>query len=417
MDVPTPKIRIAKSRKYLWYFFCGALLVGFLFFLPNLIGGVAPSVHAKDLWIGKAEKGDFVRQVRGIGTLVSISDRWVTVEAGGLVERVLVKPGESVEPNTLLVELSNPLLAGELSKVKSDLSVAEAKAIALAAKLSEESLQQEFDLVQARLNDDMAKSVLVAMGKIVEANVISRLDYMKAVQSSKTTETLLKMLEKRTPYFERSRAAQLASEKANIDHLKYELRIAQEQVDMLNIRAGISGVLQQLTLEEGERAVAGAKVARVAKPNKLMAQIEVQEVQANDISNGMTVEIDTRNEKVQGRVIRVDPRVNDGRVQIDVAIVDDLPQGARPDQSVTGTILIERISNALFIDRPSSVSAGAKVPLFVLSTVGNEARQREVQFGKVSINHIEVLSGLVAGDKVIISDVNDIKQYPAIKIK
>lgn len=416
MDIPTPKKKTAKPQKYLWPVFGGGTLLILFIFLPDMLGNALPSVKHEDIWVSEVVAGDFIRQVRGVGTFVSVSDRWVTVESSGLVERVLVKPGSAVQPETVLVELSNPQLERELLQIKSDLMVAEVELEAFSAKLMEDFLQGEYELVQAKLNYESSKSVEDAMAKLAKGHVISQLEFIKAQQELRINETLLKMLQKRQPYIKKSHEAQLASKEASIKQLRFQLQNAQEQVDRLNIKAGISGVLQQLTLEEGELAGLGTKIARVAKPDLLMAELMVQEVLAKDITAGLLVEIDARNGKVEGAVTRVDPRVENGNVKVDVELTGTLPQGARPSQSVTGTITVEKVAKTFYIERPGFAVPGTKVPLFVLNESGDKAERKEILLGRASINYIEIVSGLSPGDKVIISDQEEFKKHNSIKI-
>jgi HlyD family secretion protein len=124
------------------------------------------------------------------------------------------------------------------------------------------------------------------------------------------------------------------------------------------------------------------------------------------VAPGQVVAVDTRNGVVPGRVTRIDPSVQNGTVNVEVALEGTLPAGARADLSVDGTIEIERLDNVLYVGRPAFAQTGATVGLFKLDPSGHTAVRQSVVFGRSSVTTIEVVGGLAAGDRVIISDMS-----------
>jgi multidrug efflux pump subunit AcrA (membrane-fusion protein) len=191
-----------------------------------------------------------------------------------------------------------------------------------------------------------------------------------------------------------------------VERLKAIVRFHQGRVASMHVRAGAKGVLQEMTLEVGQWVNPGQLLAKVAQPEKLKAVLRVPETQAKDVSIGQAVVVDTHNGTVKGRVARVDPSVQEGTVSVDVTLEGELPQGARPDLSVDGTIEIERIPNTLFVGRPAEGQSGTTIGIFKLAPGGKEASRVSVRLGKSSVNTVEVLQGLATGDEVILSDMS-----------
>ena len=146
--------------------------------------------------------------------------------------------------------------------------------------------------------------------------------------------------------------------------------------------------------------------ARVADPKRLKAEIKIAETQAKDVVIGQKTAIDTRNGVVKGQVSRIDPSVQNGTVTVDVEISDPLPQGARPDLSVDGTIELENLKDVLYVGRPVHGQSESTIGLFKLVDDGAEAVRVNVKLGQTSVNTVEVVQGLKAGDKVILSDMS-----------
>jgi HlyD family secretion protein len=188
-------------------------------------------------------------------------------------------------------------------------------------------------------------------------------------------------------------------------------------LDALHVRAGINGVLQLVPVEEGQHVLPGTNLARVADPKKLKAEIKVAETQAKDVLISQSATIDTRNGTVGGHVIRIDPSVQNGTVTVDVGIDGPLPDGARPDLSVDGTVEIENLKDVLYVGRPVHGSSQSTISLFKLTPDGSEANRVNVKLGRTSVNTVEILQGLQVGDHVILSDMSQWDNYDRIRLK
>jgi HlyD family secretion protein len=115
-------------------------------------------------------------------------------------------------------------------------------------------------------------------------------------------------------------------------------------------------------------------------------------------------------------VIRIDPAALNGTVGVDVALLGPLPQGARPELSVDGTVEIERLSDVVYMDRPVSGEPGATIGIFKLDPDKKGATRVNVKLGRASVNTIEVLDGLKVGDQVILSDMSQYDSYQRIRL-
>jgi hypothetical protein len=105
-----------------------------------------------------------------------------------------------------------------------------------------------------------------------------------------------------------------------------------------------------------------------------------------------------------------------GTVTVDVRLIGELPQGARPDLSVDGTIEIEKLTDVLYVERPVIGQANATVGLFRVNPDGKEAERVQVKFGRSSVNTIEVMSGLKLGDKVVLSDMSQWDAHNRVRL-
>ena len=201
-----------------------------------------------------------------------------------------------------------------------------------------------------------------------------------------------------------STQTQLKLQRAQVQRLESIAAFHRGRVQSMQVASGVSGVLQQLSLEEGQWVNPGQLLAKVAQPERLKAVLRIPETQAKDLALGQKVSIDTRNGIVPGHVSRIDPAAQDGSVTVDVSLAGALPAGARPELNVDGTVEIERLAQVLHVNRPVDAQPNATVGLF--RVVGHEATRVHVRIGRTSVNTVEVLQGLNAGDVVILSDMS-----------
>jgi multidrug efflux pump subunit AcrA (membrane-fusion protein) len=211
---------------------------------------------------------------------------------------------------------------------------------------------------------------------------------------------------KRLEVMKATTTTQLSLQRAQVDRLRAIVNFQRGRVASMQVTAGSNGVLQEMNLEEGQWVNPGQLLAKVAQPERLKAVIRIPETQAKDVALGLSAVVDTRNGLAKGHVSRIDPSVQDGTVAVDVTLEGVLPQGARPDLSVDGTIEIDRLSNVLYVGRPADGQSGATLGLFKLVEGGNHAVRTNVRLGKASVNTVEIRDGLEVGDEVILSDMS-----------
>ncbi len=412
MDVP--RTGVARKKLIRRIIYAAILLTA----IPLITWGLsrlqpaAPTVERATVWIDAVKRGPMLRQVRGLGTLVPEDVLWIPATTEGRVDRILVRAGTSVTANTILLELSNPQLENDALDAQYQWKGAEANLVDLKVKLDSSRLQQQASTAQLKADWTRAQiqaerdEQLLKFG--LAAEIQSRLSRTQADELANRH----RIEEKRLEISEESIRAQLASQQVQVDKLRALYNLKKSQVDQLKVRAGTEGVLQQLgsgavgapAIEVGQRVSPGAVLAKIAQPWKLKAELKIAETQAKDIALGQAASIDTRNGVIPGKVIRIDPAVQNGTVTVDVKLEGQLPQGARPDLSVDGTVELERLNDVIYVGRPVFGQAQSQITVFRLMPDGKHAERAPVKLGRSSVNTIEVLEGLKVGDQVILSD-------------
>lgn len=416
MDIPVAKTKPAifsylkKPVSYL------LVLVISLLALPFFWGKAIPTIDESEIWVGQVKRGQMSREVRGVGVLAPADVRWIVSESKGTVERILIKPGARVSQDSVIAHISNPQLTRQLQQAKWDLDAAQANLLAVTAQMEEQKLEQQMLLTEAEMGLESAKMLQKAQQPLAQSSIISDIDFETTKLKTQQAEVLLNFRKQTQKSRVNVIAARLAAEHAVVQKFENMVHHIEAQVKELVITAGINGVLQTVAVEIGQQVEVGSTIAHVADPESLLAELQVPQVQAKDIALDLVVSVDTRNGVIEGRVSRIDPRVFQGNVQVDVELTGQLPKGVRADLSVTGIITIESIENTLFVERPTGSSPQTESNLFVLDPNSQIASQTSVKLGRASVNQMEIVSGLSAGDFVLISDTSAFGQHPSIRI-
>ena len=375
----------------------------------------APSVDRAAVWVDTVKRGPMLRLVRGSGTLVPEDIRWINTDTQGRVERILLRPGAQVKPDTVILELSNP----ELRQSVMDAQLAHASALAnftnRKTELERALLDQQSQVAQIETQFNNSKLNLEAQEELLKDGLVSELNVRQIRSATKDLENRLSIARQQLEMTRDGIKSQLAPQQAEVDQREAQYRLRLRQLDDLKVKAGMAGVLSQVPVEEGQQVGPGTNLARVANPSRLKAEVRIAETQMRDVRIGQVAEVDTRNGIIPGRVTRIDPSATGGTVGVDIQLEGDLPPGARPDLSVDGTITLEKLPDVIKVGRPAFGQENSTVMLFKLDGTG-EAHRVQVRLGRTSVNEIEILEGLQPGDQVILSDMSAQDAYDRIRL-
>ncbi len=393
------------------------LLIGGVTFALSRLRPAAPSVDKATVWSDDVKRGQMLCEVRGIGTLVPVDIVWLPAQTEGQVEKLILRPGAIVKPDSVIMELTNLTLKRDVLDAEYQLRAAEADYANLKVQLSSELLNQKATEASVRSDYEQAKIQHEVDDRLVEEGIGSIVPARQSKVKEEQLSVRLQLEGERTKNTADAEQARLQAQMAHVEQQRalYELRKA--ELDALHVKAGINGVLQVVPVEVGQHVTPGTNLARVADPKQLKAEIKIAETQAKDVVIGQSATVDTRNGVVKGHVARIDPSVQNGTVTVDIFFDEPLPAGARPDLSVDGTIEIENLKNVLYVGRPVHGTAQSKIGLFKLSPDGSEATRVNVVLGHTSVNTVEIVEGLQVGDRVILSDMSQWDAYDRVRLK
>ncbi len=377
----------------------------------------APSVEMSGLWPGTVKRGPMERQVRGLGALKPEQIYWINAAVDSRVTRIARRAGiDTIKANDVIMVLSNPDLELEAEKADWVIKQDDANLANLKVKLQSEKLDQRAGLAELESQYTQAKLTADRDLELTRLSLKSDLESKLSVNQANQLENRVGLQKQRLQIVDQSIQAQIEAQEVAMQSSRAAYELKRKQVDQLTIRAGVDGVLQEVDVEVGQRVPAGTLLAKVADPRRLKAVLQIPETQMKDVRIGLEASVDTRNGIIPGRVIRIDPAAQNGTVGVDIALLGSLPQGARPELSVDGTIQIERLADVVYVDRPVSGEPDATIGLFKIDGDGKGASRVNVKLGRASVNTIEVRDGLKVGERVILSDMSQYDSYSRIRL-
>jgi HlyD family secretion protein len=408
MDISRPDLKAKKRKRQVVTIAVGVVVLAAVTFLVMRLKPAAPNVDRSAVWTDTVKRGPLVRQVRGLGTLVPREDaiRQIPAQTEATVVRIRTLPGSTVKADTVLVELNDPQLSQEALDAQLSLRSAKADLGNVQVKVQSDLMAQKSTAATVNADYKQAQRQAQTDKSLYSLGVISGLAYSASQGTADQLNTRNKLQEETVQINEKAIESQLAVQQAKVDQAQAIYELKKQQLEALSVRAGIAGVLTDLPLAVGQHVTQGTMLAQVVQPNQLKAQLKIAETQARDIRLGQPASVDTHNGLADGTVSRVDPAVQNGTVTVDVELTGTLPDGARPDLSVDGTIDLERMKDVLYVGRPAFGNENSTISLFRMDQEGKGAVRVPVKVGRASVNAIQVLEGLHDGDTVILSDMS-----------
>jgi HlyD family secretion protein len=417
MDIPRPSSAREKKMRRIAYGTSAFLLLGGATLGVSRLRPAPPSIDRATIYTDTVRRGEMIREVRGIGTLVPVDIRWIAAQSSARVDRLILQSGASVKPDSVILELSDPQLQRDVLDAEYAYKAAEADLANLKAQLANDLMTQksaaaviESDYQQAKLQAE-ADRELASQG--LEAKILAE----KSTVATEQLDVREKLAQEQFTVADEAAKAKVAAQQAHLEQQRVLYELKKSQLDALHVRAGLAGVLSAVSVEIGQQVTPGTNLVRVADPTQLKATVQIPETQAKDVLIGQRATVDSHNGVAQGHVIRIDAAVVSGTVAVDVSLDGPQPPGERPDLGVEGTIEIDDLKNVLYVGRPVNGQENSTIGLFKFINGDGEAVRTSVKLGRDSVNTIEVVEGLNVGDKVILSDMSAWDGFGRVRLR
>ena len=417
MDIVRPqKQSLFKSRSN-WLILAATCLLLVIGLVVNR-SDASFRVNEGSILADRVQRGDMEINIRGNGVLVPEDIRWIATDTAGRVERIYAKAGAVVQQGDLLLELTNPLLVQQLEEDKWELEALTAQTKAEIVAMESALLDLEAAVVNEKLNLERAMLTLKAHNKLLEqgVNIVSKIALAEIKIDVEQSKKRWQLEQRRLAKQQQNLAAQKVALQARLKRMLRVVQRSQVQVDNLNVRATMDSVVQEMSIQLGQQVNVGASLAKLARNDRYIAELQIPEKQIKDVALGQKVTIDTRSNQITGIVNRIDLAVINSSVKVDVTLTGKLPAEARPDLTVDGVIEVAHVTDTLYVKRPIFVKSNALQDIYLVDETGSFALKKKVKFGLVSARYAQIEAGLKQGETIIVSDASSWNEHSKVLI-
>ena len=403
--------RIPKS----WLIGGGAALV-----LLALIAWVASgwmsggrSFDATKIRIAEVTRGDLVRDISAEGRVIAANSPTLYAIAAGTVSLKVVA-GDVVKKGQALAEIDSPELRSKLAQEESTLASMEAEAsrALLDAQITRSTAVKLLD--QAQIERTAAQRDLERYQRAYEGGAVSQNEYAKAQDELKKADIGLAAARKDSGLQGEGAGLDSRNKRLLADRQRAVVAELQRQVDALTVRAPFDGQIGQVQIPQGTIVVANGPILSVVDLSLFEVEIKVPESFARDLAIGIPAQIASNGVQYAAQVSAVSPEVVNGEVNARLRFADGKqPPGLRQSQRLSARIVLDTRRNVLMVERGSFVEQGGG---FVYVVDGSQAVRRPVQTGVSSLSAVEIVSGLQAGEKIVVSGSDQFDDAESVRV-
>ncbi|WP_297832910.1 efflux RND transporter periplasmic adaptor subunit [Thermomonas sp.] len=395
----------------------GAAAIGVLALAGWVASGWLSGQHSYDsaqLRIATVTRGDLVRDLSAEGRVIASNSPTLYAIAPGIVTLNVVA-GDAVKQGQALAVIDSPELRSRLVQEESTLASLEAEAgrAQLDAQIARSNAQRALD--QAQIDRTAAQRDLERYQRAYAGGAVAQNDLARAQDQLKKADIGLAAAR---------RDARLQSAGAGLDARNKMLQAqrqravveeARRQVEALTLRAPFDGQVGQVQVPQGTSVAANGPVLSVVDLGKFEVEIKVPESFARDLGLGMPAQISANNAQYAGEIAAVSPEVVNGEVTARVRFAQGKqPPGLRQNQRLTVRIVMDTRRNVLMVERGTFLDQGGGHFAYVVD--GHVAVRRPISTGASSMASVEILSGLKAGDRIVVSGSDQFDNADQVRI-
>jgi HlyD family secretion protein len=381
----------------------GLLVVALVLVVPAVRrwASAERSVDAARLRFATVTRGDLVREVPVQGSVVAAFRPTLTSPARGVV-RVEVQPGQVVERGQVLVRVESPEVASRLGQERSALQSAQAdlERQRILSRQAALRRQQEIELADVQL--EAARRALDRAERTREEGLINAVELERAQDELKVAQLRLEAARREAELEAETLQFDLGNRASQVERQRLVATELERQVDELTVRSPVAGLVGRVAVDDRDSVTEGQPLVGVVDLSRLEVEVQVPESYAPDIAPGTPALITFDGREWKGEVAGLSPEVEGNRVRGTVTFVGETPAGLKQNQRLSARLVLETRPNVLKVARGPYLEAGGGRQAWVVED--GVAERRAIEVGSTSIGEVEIASGLMEGDEIVLSD-------------
>jgi HlyD family secretion protein len=362
------------------------------------------SVARTNVTMAAVARGVFHDFVPLHGTVAPKDTIYLDALAGGQVEKILVQAGDRVTAGQPLVIFRNSQLQLDVLNGEGRLVESLTQVQAQQTALENTRITNETALENIKYNITTLGHTLARYDRLLQEGGISERDVELVRDQLDHFRSLLPLQEETNRQQEASRRAQAPGLQAFEKSLQQSLETTRRELDDLTVKAPATGQVTQLDLKIGENRNRGERLAEITTDTGFKISADTDEYYLGRVKRGQVAQVTLSGRNYGLHVARVYPAVKSGVFAVDLTFDGAMPTGLSPGATADGRLSLGSDREGLVLPAGAFLEASGGDYVFVLDADGKSAHRRRVKLGRRNGEQVEVLGGLAAGDRVIISD-------------
>ena len=394
--------RVAFTKKALpWWL--GALLLAFIVYLIARPNNKTLRVDKDALTVSTAVKGEFNDYIRVSGRVQPMTTIQLSLQEGGIVEKIFIEEGSPVKAGDAILVLSNDNL--DLQILNSEAELAEKENILRNTQIQME--QQKLDVRQNVLeygtNVDRLRRAYEQQKALYEDKLIAKEEYLKAEEDYKLALQKYDLIRERSKQDSLYRGTQINRMEESLENMQLNMQMIRKRKSSLIVKAPIDGELGLLDVVLGQSIISGTKIGQINSVGTYKVEALIDEHYIDRVTAGLEATFERQGDTFSTVIRKVYPEVRDGKFKADFKFDGEQPDNIRAGQTYYLNLQLGQPEEAVIIPRGTFYQKTGGKWIYVVNKDVNKAVRREIRIGRQNPQYYEVLEGLEPGEKVITS--------------
>lgn len=377
-----------------------ALIIYQAFFTTNVS---TIKVDAEKLSIETVSEGTFNDYITVSGNVEPIATIYLDVREGGRVEEKVLEEGTMVKKGDVILRLSNPDLS--LSILNSEAQLAEKSNFLRNTMviMEQEKLQIKRELLNLEFDIKRKKRTYIQNKSLYADELISQEEYLISEEDFQFAQRSFELYLERQKQDSIYRSIQVNQMEGNLHNMDLNLKLVRQRQDNLNVMAPVDGQLTALDVELGQSVPKGGRIGQIHILTSYKVVAQIDEHYIDKVKVGLSAMLERQGHEFELKIRKVLPEVRDGRFSVEMVFAGEMPKNMRTGQTYYTRLQLGSPQESMLLPRGSFFQKTGGQWIFVLSEDGTSAEKRNIKIGRQNPKYYELLQGIKAGEKVVVS--------------
>lgn len=403
MDIQLKKKRLPNAKKAATVAIATIGIVGIAVWIWNSNKKTTTRIDRNAVTIATVEAGKFNDYIRIIGIVQPSNSIQISAEEGGIVEQKFLEEGATVHAGDPILQLRNSTLDLEIMNAEAELAEKQNFLRNTQVAMEQDRLNNLTEKSQLDMDVRQKKRTYLQYKRLYGEELVSKEEYLKAGEDYELAVEKSRLVTERLRQDSIYRSLQMSQLENDLENMRRSLSLIRDRRSKLTICAPADGELGFLDVEQGQSIATGKMIGRINVMTGHKIEANIDEHYIDRVVAGLSGEFQRQDSTYMLRVRKVYPDVRESKFQTDLDFVGAKPDNIRNGQSYYINLELGESTESILLPRGAFFTSTGGTWIFVVDPDGKNATRRPIRIGRQNPQYYEVVEGLQAGEKVVIS--------------